>query len=179
MKKNIQTNRIGKFARQLALTLGLCSLGGAVFAQPSSSLTVGAGATTTSSVPVYTCYGYSYTQQIFTPADILAANGGQPTATNTITGIRFKISSLPTTTASSNSWTIYIGETSQTTFTSGTSWVPLANLTQVFDGTITYPAVNNWMEIIFDAPFEWDGTSNIVIAGHEDSPGYNCTAIFK
>ncbi|MFA6057990.1 MAG: T9SS type A sorting domain-containing protein [Taibaiella sp.] len=146
------------------------------YAQPTSTLTVGTGTTSGYLAPLYSCYGYSYTQQIYTAAQIIAANGGVAPSSNTITKIRFfSNSSSTTTTAASNGWTIYMGSTATSTFASNTSWVPLASMSQVFTGTVTFPAPGNWVELVLATPFVWDGTSNIVVAVDENVASWNCT----
>src|SRR5690606_29138361 len=50
---------------------------------------------------------------------------------------------------------------------------------QSFSGTVTFPAPGNWMEIILDEPFQWDGESNIVVAVDENSAGTYFTAYFR
>ncbi len=149
-------------------------------AQPLSTLTVGTGTYTQSYLPLYTCYGYSYTQQIYTAADIIAANGGTLPATNTITKLRFKTTTgSTTTTASSNGWTVYMANTSVNNFAGTTSWIPYSALTQVFTGTVTFPTPGNWLEVALPTSFIWDGTSNIVVAVDENVAGYNCTVSFS
>ncbi|HRG59979.1 MAG TPA: fibronectin type III domain-containing protein, partial [Bacteroidia bacterium] len=124
-------------------------------------------------LPINSCYDYSYSQQLYTPAEMNLAVGG-----NTyITKLRFYYAtSIATPTW--NSWTIYMGNTAQGTFTSATNWVPFASLQQVFTGTVTVPSVNNWMEVTLATPFIWDGTSNVVIAVDENITGWACTAGF-
>lgn len=130
---------------------------------------VGTGTGTGSTNPITSCWGYSYTQQVYTAAEITAA-GGVPA---NISKIRFYYSSGST--GSSTAWTIYMGNSSRTGFTSNTDWEPLANMTQVYTGTVTYPGAGNWMEITLNTPFLWDGVSNIVVAVDENQPGWNCT----
>ena len=173
MKKFTLAKRLGN---ALSLLVAGLSLSTASFAQPTSAVTVGTGTTGGYYVPIYTCYGYTYSQQIYTAAQIVAANGGVMPPTNTITKIRFYVTALPTTTTSSNDWTVYIGNTTTSAFASSTSWIPSTSLTQIFTGVVTYPTtVNNWMEITLSTPFVWDGTSNIVIGVDENVTGYNCT----
>lgn len=157
------------------LVAGL-SLSVSAYAQPTSTVTVGSGTTGGYYVPIYSCYGYTYSQQIYTAAQIVAGNGGIATPTNTITKIRFYVTSLPTSTTSSNGWTVYLGNTTTAAFASSTSWVPSTALTQVFTGTVTFPAtINNWMEITLTTPFVWDPTKNLVIGVDENVSGYDCT----
>lgn len=182
MKQNLYTAIFGNSLLKYGLTIGLLAMYGGAFAQPSSSITIGTGTSDNGIVPINSCYGYSYTQQIYTHADIVAANGGNPTATNTITAIRFYVTELPWdgVTSDSEDWVVYLGTTTDATFSSSTDWVPLSELTEVFNGTATFPAAaDNWMEFVFDAPFEWDGTSNLVVAVEENTPAYDCTVYFQ
>jgi hypothetical protein len=146
------------------------------YAQPTSTLTVGTGTTSGYLAPLYSCYGYSYTQQIYTAAQIIAANGGVAPSSNTITKIRFfSNTSSTTTTSASNGWTVYMGSTATSTFASTTSWVPVTSMSQVFSGTVTFPSPGNWVELVLATPFIWDGISNIVVAVDENVASYNCT----
>ncbi|MEO7080018.1 MAG: fibronectin type III domain-containing protein, partial [Flavobacteriales bacterium] len=124
---------------------------------------IGSGTGTSAYFPIYTYYGYNYSQQIYLASEY---TGG-----TYITKIKFKPTSTLGTVANYNSWVVYMGNTAKTSFTSSTDWVPLASMGQVFSGTIS-PVQNQWMEITLDVPFLWDGTSNIVIGVDENSPGY-------
>ena len=59
---------------------------------------IGGGTTTSSNFPIYTCYGYNYSQQIYLASEYT----GQPY----ITTIRFKYISSGTTIANWNNWTV-------------------------------------------------------------------------
>ncbi|MGQ3133289.1 MAG: PKD domain-containing protein [Flavobacteriales bacterium] len=132
---------------------------------------VGTGTGTNSTNPITSCWGYSYTQQIYTAAEITAA-GGVP---GNISKLRFFFASTSSGTGSSTGWTVYMGNSTRTEFTSNTDWEPLANLNQVYTGTVTYPAAGNWLEITLGTPFLWDGVSNIVVAVDENQSNWNCT----
>ena len=82
------------------------------------------GTATTSYLPIYGFYGYNYTQQIYTQAQINKAGN--------ITKLRFFY--VSGTITNSKDWVIYMGHTTKTAFSSTTDWEPLANLTQVFAG---------------------------------------------
>ena len=147
------------------------------FLQPSfaqSTIQIGSGTSTNTQMPIYTCYGYNYTQQIVTAAEYSAGGG----IAGNITKLRFYYDNGGTTFANWNAWTVYLGHTSKTSFTSNTDWVPAGSLTQVFSGTIT-PVAANWFEITFSAPFNYDGTSNLVVAVDENVAGWSCTAAFR
>ena len=162
--KNIYTNfkKVNTFGLFI-LTLLFSNIG---FGQVTT--TVATGTNTTTQLPIYGNYGYNYSQQIYLATDFDAAIQGQ---SNTITTIRFFYVSGNLT--NSTSWDITMGQTAQTDFPTTTSWIPSASLTPVFSGNITAPAGNSWLEITLDTPFLWDGTSNIVLAIDENTPGYS------
>ncbi len=128
----------------------------------NAQINLGSG-TTPGRLPVDSYYGYSYTQQIFTKAEIGAS------AAN-ITGVKFYLgatASLTNTTA----WKVYLGHTTKTDFTSTTDWIPVTQLTQVFDGNVTN--VNGVVTITFSTPFAYNNVDNLVIACDENTSSYN------
>lgn len=153
-------------ARNLSLGI-LLSMGSLLTYGQTVTTSIATGTNTSSNVPITSYYGYSYSQQIYLASEMDPAVQGQ---LNNITKIRFYYSSGSVT--NSNNWTIYMGSTNQTSFSSNTNWVPLASLTQVFSGTVTFPAAGNWMELTLATPFQWNGLSNIVIAVDENQSGY-------
>jgi hypothetical protein len=60
-----------------------------------------------------------------------------------------------------------MGNTDKTAFESISDWIPLANLTQVFIGEVSLPAVEGWVEINLDMPF-YHNNQNLVIAVDEN-----------
>ncbi len=138
-----------------------------------SQVVIGNGAVTGQGLPIEPFYGYSYSQVIYTQAEI----GG---AMN-IAEIQYSLtpsSTLP----NSNDWVIYMGHTSKAQFNSNTDWIDVTTLTQVYSGTITANA--GVVAVILDTPFAYNGTDNLVIAVDENNSGYDessddfyCTAI--
>ena len=118
----------------------------------SQIITIGTSTSSTSVVPTNTDMKYSYSQQIFTSAEV--------TQNGTICGI-----SLRTTTSDlfSRTLKIYLGHTTKNSFISSTDWISSSLLTQVFYGSVTL-VNNNWINITFDTPFSYNGTDNLVIA---------------
>ncbi|KAF2507552.1 T9SS type A sorting domain-containing protein [Flavobacterium arcticum] len=138
------------------------------------TINIGSGtANSANRVPIYSCYNYTYSQQIVKASEY-AANGG---VAGNVTKVSYYYSSGGTNLANWANWTVYLGHTSKTEFTSDTDWEPLGNLTQVYSGAIT-PVAGNWFEITFTTPFNYDGTSNLIIAIDENESGYSCTANF-
>ncbi|WP_026991521.1 GEVED domain-containing protein [Flavobacterium subsaxonicum] len=137
----------------------------------TGTINIGSGTATGGIFPINSCWGYNYSQQIVTASEF-AAGGG---VSGQITKIRFYYASGGTTTTLWNNWTVYLGQTSKTAFSSNTDWEAAANLTQVYSGTIT-PVGNNWMEITLSTPFTYNGTSNLIVGVDENIAGYSCTA---
>jgi len=130
----------------------------------NAQIDLGAGSTSVGVAPVSTYYGYSYVQQIFPKQEINANAAGN------ITGLKFYLSPNAVLTNSSD-WTVYLGHTSKTNFTSDSDWIPPANLTQVYEGTISQN--NGVVEIAFATPFPYNNTQNLVVAAKENSSGYD------
>lgn len=133
---------------------------------------IGTGTTTMTELPINSCYGYNYSQQIYTATEVTGAIG----TSTLITKIRFFVNAIPTgAQANYNQWVVYIGNTVQNDFATTTSWVPAANLTQVYSGTLPTMTDGTWVEIPLTTPFTWDGTSNLVVAVDENAANYSCT----
>ncbi len=132
---------------------------------------VGENAGRTYGLPTTSYYKYNYSQQIYTQAEIGAVGA--------ISKIRFF---YMTGTVSNNTiWTVYLGHTQRSAFANSNAWEPIANLTQVFEGDVAdmFPVtVNNWIEIAFDTPFNYNNTDNLIVAVYQYIPEvapYNST----
>ena len=144
------------------------------FSLYSVDVQIGSGTTTTSYFPIYSCYNYSYSQQIYLAGEISDAGGG----IGPITKIRFFYSSGGTSYSTWSDWTIYLGNTSKSVFSSTTDWIPLAELTEVFSGNIPTPVAGDWIEITLPTSFNYTG-GNLVVAVDENSASYSCTAAWR
>lgn len=140
-----------------------------VHAQNLGTITIGSGTEVNSggqSIPLGN-YHFTYSQQIVTKNEYLGSGG----TTGAITKIRYK----PTVVGTFTVWdtfTIYLGNTTKTNFTTLTDYIPVDELQIVFQGTVTQtPVANEWMEIEFDTPFIYTG-ENIVIAFDENKPNW-------
>jgi hypothetical protein len=113
-------------------------------------------------------YGYSYVQTIYLQSEINAAGS--------ITSIKYYYggSSL----ANSNQVKIYMGTVTRASFSSTTNWEPLANLTLVYDGTIT-GTIPGWVTINLTTPFPYNNTGNLLIAVDENTTGYEDNVSFR
>ncbi|MBQ7734875.1 MAG: C10 family peptidase [Bacteroidales bacterium] len=103
----------------------------------------------------YYCLKYTYTQQIYTAAEL--AEQGLAYGDN-IQSLSFHYSGTPQTKSPVSVW---MGNTLQNNLTS-TTWIPASSMQEVFSGEVTLD--EEWVTIVFSNPFLWDGTSNIVVA---------------
>ncbi|RZM04672.1 MAG: hypothetical protein EOO88_55880, partial [Pedobacter sp.] len=159
--------------RYLCLSLlAFCMLLPASVMAQTGTIGIGTGtANGSTNLPITSNWGYSYSQQIVTASEFVAGGG----AAGQITKVRFYVNTVMTPVTTWNNWTVYVGHTTKATFASATDWEPVANLTEVFTGTIT-PVAANWMEITFTTPFTYDGTSNLIVAVDENSADYSSGA---
>ncbi len=173
MKTITQSRATGARRWLLYMLVVMVAWGAKVNAQ--TTYTVGTGTSSSSYLPIYSCYGYNYSQVIYLASEINAAGLTGPSF---ITKIRY-YSVSPVSNTTWNQWDVYMGNTSNSSFASTSAWIPVANLTQVYSGTITQPVGGQWMEITLANPFFWDGSSNIVVGVDENVPSYTCTATWQ
>ncbi len=120
---------------------------------------------TSSYVPCYTFYNYSYSQSIY-PADSL-----QP---GMITAISYKYAASDSETIPS---VIYMGEVTRSAFSGITDWIPVSELTQVFSGSVTFS--NGWVRIDLNEPFNYTGEGNLVVAYVNERGYYTSSRYFN
>ena len=121
---------------------------------------VGTGETTNNYLPSYSYYNYAMSQQIYTPEEIGTAG--------TIACIAFYNEGAERT----RTYDFYLATTEKSSFSSDTDWITMAASDKVFSGSVTMTA-NAWTFIVFDTPFEYDGTSNLVLVADDNSGSYN------
>lgn len=114
------------------------------------------GNTETYRLPTSTYYGSSYNQQIYSAAEIGRING-------LINCISFQYINA---TAQNRTMKIYLANTSKNSFANYTDWIPVNEMTLVYDGTLylNNEGPNHWLNVPLDIPFEWDGSSNLALA---------------
>ena len=127
----------------------------------NAQVAIGSGSTTNQAVPVEAYYGYSYSQSIFLQTEIAGAGD--------ITELTFDFAG--SSISNSNDWTIYIGHTTKTDFTSTVDWVDVTTLTQVHSGIVS---LNGSSQVVVDiTDFTYNNSDNLVIAVDENASGYN------
>jgi len=125
----------------------------------TQTVEIGTASTTNSYLPTYNYYNYSFTEQIYTAQEIGTAG--------TIKSIAFYNGG----TAKTRTLDVYVKSTTKSTFSSKTDWVSMSASNKVFSGTVTFTA-SAWTFINFTTPFEYDGTSNIIIAVDDNTGEY-------
>lgn len=136
-----------------------------------AQLTIGSGSATANYNPIYTYYGYNYTQSTYLASEIVAA-GATAGTPGFISSISFNATSYMSDFGTKcPDWVVYLGNTSKTTFSGTTDWIPSTALTKVFTGTASCTGTG-WFKITFPTAFYWDGTSNLVVAIDENTAGY-------
>ena len=121
---------------------------------------VGTGTDTNTVLPIRTRGYYNYSQQIYTQAQI--------NQVGMIKSLSFYFASGGNT--NSSDWDVYLGNTTKTSFSSVSDWVPYASLTQVYSGAVTI-SNNSWVTVTFTTQFPYDNTNNLVVAIDENTPG--------
>ena len=131
-----------------------------------SDQTVGTGSTTGKHLPMEMYYGYTYSQSIYLSTDF-------PTAFQNNGGFIDKISYYYNGNSSNtDNIKIYMANTAKSSFSSTSDWVAFANLTLVYDGSISTTTTAGWIQLTLDQKFKSDG-SNIVVAFDENTSGYH------
>ena len=117
-------------------------------------------------LPCYTLYNYGWTQQIYTSDEIEQAG--------TIESLTLWMYHTSGTSALPLTIKIYMKEVEKESFASTTDWVAMTESDLVYAGTLTVnhtsPAQAYTFEL--DDPFEYDGTSNLLIAFANNSGSY-------
>ena len=125
---------------------------------------VGNGTTGNYILPLNTFYRYSFSEQIYTAEELGEINGR-------INCISFQ---YIYSSDQEKDIVVYMGNTSKNSFASSSDWIPVSQMAPVFQGIVNFTSSgeNNWLNIPFDVPFEYDGSSNIVVAVLNNTGSY-------
>ena len=113
------------------------------------------------SLPVNMYYNYSLTQQIYT-AEEIGMEG-------TINSIAFEYT--PDISFTMNNVQVYMMNVDKASFESTTDMVQISASDLVWEGTFTATEAG-WVTIALDTPFEYDGTSNLLVCCYDPTSGY-------
>ena len=117
--------------------------------------------------PTFAFYNYSYTQQIYTAAEIGQAG--------TIYAISFKYAT--TYAAFERDLTIYMKNVTRDNFGHEYDYEPMTAENEVYMGTVI-AAEAGWLTITLQTPFEYDGTSNLLIGVDDNTGAYESNKFF-
>ena len=125
----------------------------------AAGVMIGSGTETNDYLPSYNYYNYSLTEQIYTSAELGGAGR--------ITSIAFYNGGA----AKTRTYEFYLKTTTKSNFSSKTDWITVSSSDKVFSGSVTM-AANAWTTITFSTPFEYDGSSNLVLVTDDNTGSY-------
>ena len=138
----------------------MLGMSGSAVVGGGGDVTIGSGTSTNAYLPTYAYYKYSLTEQIYTASEI--GHSG------TITTISFKVSNSKSAT---RTLAIYMKHTTKTAFTSNKGWEAVSSSNLVYSGSVTFNA-SGWTTITLNTPFEYNGTSNLLLAVDDNTGSY-------
>ncbi len=115
-------------------------------------------------LPIEPYYGYSYSQSIFKSSHFAGTAG-------TITKLAYYYNGGGA--FSGDAIIIYMSTTSNVSYASSSSWLPISGFTTVYTGTLSATTTAGWIEFTLQTPFNYSGSGNLVIAFEENTPGYH------
>ena len=124
------------------------------------AIEIGTSETTSTYLPSYSWYKQALSQQIYTVDEIGTAGS--------INFIAFYNEGAERT----RTYDFYLKTTEKMSFSGNTDWITVAESDKVFSGSVTM-AANAWTFIVFSTPFEYDGTSNVVLVADDNSGRYD------
>ncbi len=133
-----------------------------------------ANQTTTSYIPGYSLYNYSYSQVVYDSTMLADAGWSEGSM---IVGFAFHPTNVSGNTHFNNC-RVFLKHTDRTEFTSTMSdydSVDASNL--VYTGDLNWTATG-WRQVEFDSAFVWDGHSNVLIAIDRDNGSYSGNGSF-
>ena len=126
-----------------------------------NSIAIGEPTGTNSTLPTYSYYPYSLTQQIYTANEL---NRG----TCEICSLTF----FNTDSGPTRNFDIYMVNTDKLAFENETDWIAVTEADRVFSGVVSVN-YRNWTTIYFNTPFQYDGYSNVALIVDDNSNEWN------
>ena len=151
--------------RKLLLFSLLLALMAPWTANAQTTVEIGDGTGTTYYFPIDNYFNYSCTEQIYTAEEIGTAGN--------ITAVSFYYNYG--TAYAANNVTMYMKNVDRSNFSATTDCEALALGDIVWTGSIA-PTEAGWYTFVLDTPFEYDGTSNLLVAFFDGTSGYPGTA---
>ena len=120
---------------------------------------IGDGTGTTNVFPVQATYNYCFNEMLYYAEEIGTAG--------TINSIGFHFNGAN---ALNRDVVVYMKNVERSSFAGTTDWEPVSSSDIVYTGPLASAAVDNWVTLSLDTPFQYDGTSNLMIA-FDDNTG--------
>ena len=136
----------------------------AVFELVYPDVVIGDAEVSSDYLPTYTNDKYSLTEQIYTSDEIGTS------------GDIYKLAFFNIGYERTRNLTIYMKHTDKTAFANNYDWVSVSEADQVFSGSVTMTR-NAWNEITLDAPFHYNGTSNVVLVVDDNTGSYSSNRV--
>ena len=124
-------------------------------ANAQETVTIGEGTATCNTNPIGTYYNYSIAEQLYTADEIGMAG--------TISSVSFYYRGIA---AKDLPITMYMKHVEDADL--ATAGISLADAEEVFSGTLSVTTTAGWVTITLDTPFDYDGTSNLLIGFIKD-----------
>jgi len=146
-------------------------LSGNGFVLPEDAVEIGNGEEKDKNLPIEGIFAYNYTQSLFLQEEINISD-------KKIEKLYYHYMDNDVSSVYTDDIVIYMGHTSADTLS---GWLPLAEMTEVYNGSFTTLEQNGWIEITLDAPFAYNNSDNMVIgidentAGHTNNYDFFCT----
>ena len=131
---------------------------------PTNKITIGTGEYSSDFLPTYTNFAYSYTQQIYTAAEL-----GTAGFIDIIDFYMKQSDDCP------RNLDVYMVSTDKNSFSSNTDWIPITEADKVFSGTVSFET-NSWASITLDEGFVYDGQHNVAIIVYDKTYSMNSRA---
>ncbi|MBP5528281.1 MAG: fibronectin type III domain-containing protein [Bacteroidales bacterium] len=129
------------------------------------TVTIGDGTSTSYYGPFNSLWGYSFVEMIY-PDSLIGTAG-------TITEVSFYLGQSSSATQT-NDYDVFMKNVTRGSFAGNTDFETVDSSDIVFSGTWTIPMnYTGWVTLVLDTPFQYDGTSNLMIAMHEKTSGYS------
>ncbi len=131
-------------------------------------LTIGNGTEINHHLPIEPYYGYSYSQTIYLQSEI-------NTPGRRIEKVYYQYNNGGTLN-NSTEWVLYMGHTANSSFAGNDDWTPVAQLTEVYNGSLPAIPADGWIEFVLTTPFVYNNTDNLIIAVEENQPAYGSSS---
>lgn len=131
---------------------------------PADKIAIGAGVGTSNSLPTTFSNNLSLSEQIYTSEEVGEAG--------TILSIDFYCINSNDY-SSSRHLNIYMVNVERTEFVDYFDWESVSSDDLVYSGRLIFPAGSDWKTITLQTPFEYDGTSNLLIVVNDNTGEYS------